>query len=421
MSASIADTVITGYGVVTSVGCDRASCAGALAASRARFSEIDRSAGYHRRASARLAATIDAAELGAWLGAAQARRMSPPSRYAVAAARQAMEQAALVVSDRPRSASSREETGVFLGTSFGPSSYSERILRQVLLEGPTAASPMLFTESVANAPAAQVALLAKAYGPNVTITEREASGVMALGRAAWAVAEGRATAAFAGGVEELCPLLHAVLDGYGALARGPDEAPRPFDAGRRGFVLGEGAVMAVVERARAAAARGVEPLARIAFFARGFDRTAPATSWSARPAALSRRLERALSEAGWSPESVDLVVSGGSGSRPGDRAEARVLVEAWGGRPLPPVIAPKGILGDWVGAPVAGALAALEGVAFGATPGFERVDPELGLMPHDGRALGGPRRVLVSVLSAGGAGAWLGLERAGDGERGSGA
>ncbi|HVS65595.1 MAG TPA: beta-ketoacyl synthase N-terminal-like domain-containing protein [Thermoanaerobaculia bacterium] len=412
MSAGSADAVITGYGVVTSAGCDRSTCAAALAASRGRFTEIDRGAGYHRRPGARLGATVAASELTPWLSPAQARRMSPPSRFAVAAARQAIEQAGLEPPERTRVRSSRGETGVFLGTSYGPSSYSERILRQVFLEGPTAASPMLFTESVANAPAAQVALLRKAYGPNVTVTEREASAVMALGRAALAVAEGRASSALAGGVEELCPLLHAVLDGYRALAHGDDEAPRPFDARRRGFVAGEGAVVAVVERERDAAARGARPLGRIGFFARGFDPTAAPTSWSERPAPLSARLGVALDEAGWMPESIDLVVSGASGSRPGDRAEARVLRTVWGERPLPPVLAPKAVLGEWVGAPLIAGLAALEGGHFGATPGFEQVDPELGLVPHDGRELEPPRRILLSVLSAGGAGAWLGLEGA---------
>ena len=411
MSARIDGAVITGYGVVASSGCDRASCAGSLAASRPRFSEIDRSAGYHRRPGARLGATVEPAAVAAWLSPAQARRMSPPSRFAVAAARQATEQAGLALPDRPRARSSRGEAGVFLGTSYGPSSYSERILRQVFLEGPTAASPMLFTESVANAPAAQVALLTRAYGPNVTVTEREASAVMALGRAAWAVVEGRAAAALAGGVEELCPLLHAVLDGYGALASGGDEAPRPFDAQRTGFVAGEGAVVAVVERERDAAARGAEPLGRVAFFARGFDPGAPPTSWSADPAPLAARLAAALDEVGWAPETVDVVVTGASGSRPGDRAEARVLSRVWGERALPPLLAPKAVLGEWVGASPVAALAALEGVRFGATPGFARIDPELGVVPYAGSGLVGPRRILVSVLSAGGAGAWLGLER----------
>jgi 3-oxoacyl-[acyl-carrier-protein] synthase II len=404
---------ITGFGVVSAAGCDRASCAAALASATARFSEIDRSAGYHARGSARLGALIDAGELRLWLTPLEARRMSPPSRFAVAAARQAMEHAGVEPGAelaRPRSRVSREETAVFLGTSYGPASYSERLLRQILLEGPAASSPMLFTESVANAPAAQVALQVGARGPNVTITQRESSAVMALGRAAWEVTEGRAVAALAGGVEELAPLLHSVLDGYRALARDPDETPRPFDRRRRGFVAGEGAVVARLEREGDARARDAAVLGRVAFFARGFDPTAPPTSWSARPRALARCLGRALEVAGWDPASVDLVVTGASGSRPGDRAEAFVLGEAWGERPLPPVIAPKAVLGEWVGAPLVAALCVLGGAPLGATAGFEQVDPELGVVPHDGRAWPSPRRVLVSVLSAGGAGAWLGLE-----------
>ncbi|HVS15058.1 MAG TPA: beta-ketoacyl synthase N-terminal-like domain-containing protein [Thermoanaerobaculia bacterium] len=411
MSAALA--AITGFGVISSAGCDRASCAAALADAAASFSEVDRSAGYHHRGAARQGALVDGAALRRWLTPLEARRMSPPSRFAVAATRQAMEQAGLEVGAelaRPRRASSREETAVLLGTSYGPASYSERLLRQILLEGPTAASPSLFTESVANAPAAQVALQVGARGPNLTITQREASAVMALGRAAWEVSEGRAEAALAGGVEELAPLLHSVLDGYRALAREPDETPRPFDRRRRGFVAGEGAVVARLEREADARARGAAVLGRVAFFARAFDPTAPATAWSARPQALASGLSRALGAAGWEPSSIDLVVTGASGSRAGDRAEAFVLTEVWGGQPLPPVAAPKAVLGEWVGAPLAAALCALEGAPPGATPGFAVVDPELGVVPYDGRPTEPPRRVLLSVLAAGGAGAWVGLE-----------
>ena len=107
------------------------------------------------------------------------------------------------------------------------------------------------------------------------------------------------------------------------------------------------------------------------------------------------------------------MVSGANGSIPGDRLEALVLKELWGDRPLPPILAPKAVTGEQGGSTLAAAVLALEGRPFGATPGFERVDPELGIAPHRGGELPRPSRVLVTALAVGGAAAWAVLERCG--------
>ncbi len=114
--------------------------------------------------------------------------MSPPSKLAVAAARMALRCAGLPGKDEAG-------TATVIATAFGPSSYTEALLKQILLEGPEAASPSLFTESVANAPAAQIAIACKARGPSVTVCQREAGPLLALGqrrRRAWPPAARRA-------------------------------------------------------------------------------------------------------------------------------------------------------------------------------------------------------------------------------------
>ncbi len=357
------------------------------------------------------AGRVDPASLAPWLPAAAARRMSPPSRFAAAAACMALADAGLSGADPE----AMESAAVVLATSFGPSSVTEELLGQILLAGPEQASPALFAESVANAPTAQVARLIAARGANLTVTEREAGWLTAVRRAAWEVASGRSELALAGGVEEVTPLLQALLDRFRALARSrrPGEAPRarPFDRRRGGFVSGEGSTVLVLEPEVAAATRGARALARIAGGGGAFDPSAPRQGWGTGAPELAAALARTLDRSGLEPGEIDLVVAGASGTRAGDRLEAEVLRAAWGGRPLPPLVAPKGSTGELGGGHLAAAVVAFEGAAFGPAPGFSRPDPALGVAPHPGGPLPRPvRRVLVSSLAAGGAAAWLLLE-----------
>ena len=118
-----------------------------------RLREVDRSAGYHRPGGARLAALADLSELGKLVPAALSRRMSPPARMAVAAMQLALRDAGI-----PAGAD-HGATGIVTGTSFGPAWVTEQLLRQILGQGPEHASPALFTESVASASAAQMAMM----------------------------------------------------------------------------------------------------------------------------------------------------------------------------------------------------------------------------------------------------------------------
>ena len=299
-----------------------------------------------------------------------------------------------------------------VATAFGPSTNTEALLKQILREGPESASPSLFTESVANAPAAQIAIACHATGPSLTVCQREAGPLIALGRAAGEVAAGRARRALAGAVDEMTPLLHALLDRFGALAHGKEgvdeEAARPFDLARNGFLAGEGATMIVVESAADLARRGGHALARLLAWGSAFDPTAPPTGWGTGAEPLARALTRTLARAGLGVADVDLVVSGAAGSRDGDRLEAQVLRAAWGEHPLPPIVAPKALTGEYGGGLLAAAVLAAGGSSFGPTRGFATADPEVGITPHDGSPwTAPPRTVLVTTLAAGGAAAWL--------------
>jgi 3-oxoacyl-(acyl-carrier-protein) synthase len=208
------------------------------------------------------------------------------------------------------------------------------------------------------------------------------------------------------------PLTHGMLDRFGALSRGGPfgECGRAFDAERNGFVASEGATVLVLEREDRARARRAPLRARVRAALRANDPSATAASWGHGHAALAASLRSGFARHGLAPRSVDRVVSGASGSKKGDRLEGRVLRELFGAE-LPPVLAPKACTGEYGGGFLAAAVLALSSLDFGPTPGFEIVDPELELRPHDGRRLPPARSVLATSLASGGAAAWLVLER----------
>ncbi len=405
--------LLTGIGTLGAYGLGTERLAEALAQGRASPPEIDRSAGYHLAESSRQACLVPPGQLGGLLSPAESRRMSPPSKLAVAASRQALRCAGWPNTDEHRTDTDEGRTAVVVATAFGPSTNTEGLLKQILRENPEAASPSLFTESVANAPAAQIAIALKARGPSLTVCQREAGPLIALGRAAAEVSSGRAGRALAGSVDEMTPLLHALLDRFGALARPHperEEMARPFDRRRDGFLAGEGATVVVLETEEDVRERGGRALARVLAFGSAFDPTSPPAGWGTGAGALARGLRRTLARAGVAPEDVSLIVSGASGSRGGDLLEARVLRDLWG-TALPPVVAPKSLTGEYGGGLLGAAVLAAAGAPFGPTAGFAEVDPEIGIVPHDGSALPPPSTVLVTSLAVGGAGAWVVLGR----------
>jgi len=400
---------ITGLGSVSAHGAGREALAAALAAGAPATSEVDRTAGYHRPGTARTAALLPPLDLSPWLAPAAARRMGRPSRLAVAAARMAIADAGIDLG-----APQRGPTAVAMATTFGSASSTEALLQEMRDSGPETASPFHFTECVANAPAAQVALSLQARGANLTLMQGEAGPLLALARAAREVGAGRAELALAGAVDEVTPLMHAILGRFGALAR-PDRAGAeralPFAADRDGYILGEGAAVLVLEPEAAARARGARILARFVGSAGANDPSAPAGGWGSGGAALAAALRGFLGAAAPGAP-IERIVSGASGARRGDLVEPRLLRSAFDGPSLPPVHTPKGIVGEHGGAFLAAAVLAAAGSPIARPRGCDTVDPEIAFLAHAGRLPGPPARTLVTALASGGPAAWLLLERA---------
>jgi 3-oxoacyl-(acyl-carrier-protein) synthase len=408
--------VVTGVGVVLASGAGRESLAAALLAGTPRLVEVDVTQGYHSPGTARRAALAQHVDLTRWLPASRARRLSWPSRYAVVAAEMAIGDAGI-----DRQALAAAPAAVTIATSFGTARYAETLVRDILAQGPESASPALFSESVANAPAAQVALAAEARGTNAAVTQREAGPLQAVLLAAREVRLQRSRVALAGCSEEINPLVHALLGRFDALAlpSAEGEVARPLDRRRSGMIAAEGSTVLLLEREDDARARGARVLARLAGGARAFDPTASSYGWGTGGEALAARLAAELARQGIEVASIDRVVSTASGAVAGDRLEADVLRRLFAGR-VPPLLAPKGVTGEYGGGHLAAAVlaasacaasgCAASGCAAWPTAGFREADPELGVVPHDGAPLPPARRVLASALAAGGAAAWLVLD-----------
>lgn len=394
--------VVTGLGTFGAFGCGREALAEALRTSRRTECEIDTSQGFHREGAVTRIAAAPVVDFGSRLSRNAARRMSPPSRMGVLAAMLALEDAGLA-SAGPRN----EVESVSVSSAFGPSSYTQRLLDQIFDEGPDAASPFLFAECVANAPAAQISLQCGARGPNHTVYEREAGPLLAVALAARDVQSGRAGRALTGAVEEITPLVHGLLDRFRAVGSG-----RPFDCRRDGVLPAEGASVLVLEDEEQARRRGARIDAAVVGWGAGFDPGASRVGWGRGVSPLAAALAATLERARTAPGEIDLVVSGASGSVAGDRLETAVLRAVWGSAPLPPLIAPKGVVGEYAGGFLGAAVLAAAGAPFGASATPFEIDPALDVVADCAATPFAGRRLLVSSLAAGGGAAWLVLETA---------
>jgi 3-oxoacyl-[acyl-carrier-protein] synthase II len=394
MTAGIA---ITGAGIIAPGGAiGLEAFASMLRDGRSAIGPVDRFPAAETRS--RVAALVTDFRVKDFIPMMKARRMNALSRMGVASAKLAIEMSGLVGAGIPRT-----EVGVAMGTAFGPVQTSVDYMREYLEKGPALAPPQLFAESVANAPGSHVAIENGFEGFNVTFTQREGSFLTALMYACQQMLKGATRAAVCVGVDELNEVLFGVLDRIGALAHAAgdvEEAARPLDARRNGFVSGEGAasfVLRLPEDCQAA------PLALVSGFGIAKDATATISDWGCEPEAGVSAMRSAIEDAGLSFFDIDAVFASANGSVRGDRVEAMAIEELFG--PGTPVVATKGVFGEYAaggGLQVAAAVVALGDQALPASVGFDSPEDGCGLTITRARTERPLRHVLVNAFSAGG-------------------
>jgi 3-oxoacyl-(acyl-carrier-protein) synthase len=322
------------------------------------------------------------------------RRMNTLSRYGVSAAR-------LALNDRGGEAPGFE-TGVAIGTSFGPVQTSVDYMQEYVEKGAALAPPQLFAESVANAPGSHIAIEHALRGFNLTVTQRESSAVAAAMYASAQIVKGNIGAAFIGGVEEVNEMIFSVLDRVGALAHSNgvvDEQTRPFDRRRNGISLGEGAAVFVIE-----AHPSNQPYAFISGFGIARDTTATISDWGTGAAAVMTAMRGAIEDAGLELSMISAIYASANGSRRADRLEYDAIQSMFGRR-LPPVVATKGYFGEYAAGgalQLASAIVAIRDQALHKSACFETGDDDMQFDVN--RVQRGMKldHILVNSISAGG-------------------
>jgi 3-oxoacyl-(acyl-carrier-protein) synthase len=281
--------------------------------------------------------------------AMKARRLDRGSQFALIACSQAVAEANYRIADAP------QEIGIAMGTGSAGAGALTEFLRVLLMESPEAAPPFHFPNTVANAPASQVSIELKIFGPNVTITQKDPSGLNALLFSCLAISSGRAKAMLAGAVDEWNAAYAMGFDRVGAL-RG--------DRRVSGIVQGEGAFVVLLEEEEHAHARGARPLARVAGSAIA---GVPCEPYRFAPdaAAMERAIRAALRDAQAQPQTVDLWLPSRDGVVEMDRAESLAMEAIFGGA-LPRAIAVKDAIGEMAAAGAAQLVAACGALAEGS-------------------------------------------------------
>ena len=356
---------LTGLGALTPLGPDVAALEEGLLTGRSGVRLLEEPE--FAELPARLAATVDTTGR---LERIEARTLDRVQQLALIAAREAW-------ADAGAPAVEPERLAVVVGSGIGG---ALTILGQhdVLREhGPRRVSPHLVPMLMPNGPAAAVGLEVGARGGVHCPVSACASGAEAIAVALELLRSGRADVVVTGGAEAcIHPLPMAGFAQMRALStrhESPQEASRPYDKGRDGFVLGEGAGILVLERAEFALARGARVHGHVAGAGLASDAyhvTAPDPSG----AGAARSITAALRDAGVDATDIGHVNAHATSTPLGDIAEARALNAALGSH-RPPVTAPKASTGHLLGAAGAvEAIAAILALKSGVVPAIRNLD-----------------------------------------------
>jgi 3-oxoacyl-[acyl-carrier-protein] synthase II len=224
-----------------------------------------------------------------------------------------------------------DSLGVSIGTTFGSLHSISQFDRTGLIEGPRAVNPSHFPNTVVNSPASHVSIRFKIKGFNTTISTGFCASLDAVSYAADFIKLNRANAVLAGGVEELCEETFMGVHTLGCLSGIDGSQPRccPFDAGRNGVILSEGAGVLVLEEEEHALTRGGTILARVLGCGNAFDPSAR-NDFTHAGQGLKNAVVNALHDAGLHPEDIDYISACSNSTRGLDRMETTVIKEVFG-------------------------------------------------------------------------------------------
>ena len=317
--------VVTGMGAITPIGNDVESFWQALKDKTLGIGPIT----YFDTADfkCKLAAEVKDFDAKAYMDPKTARRMEPFSQFAVAAAKQALDQSGI---DMEKEDPFR--VGVSVGSGIGSLQAMERSEKKLLEKGPSRVEPLLVPLMICNMAAGNVAIQFGLKGKCINVVTACATGTHSIGEAFRAIQYGEADVMVAGGTEaSITPIGIAGFTSLTALntTDDPKRASIPFDKDRNGFVMGEGAGVVVLESLEHAKARGANILAEVVGYGATCDAyhiTSPAEDGSG----AAKAMEFAMKDAEIMPEQVDYINAHGTSTHHNDLFETKAIRLALG-------------------------------------------------------------------------------------------
>src|SRR5262245_55757693 len=346
--------VVTGLGLVSSLGNDAESSWRALVAGESGAGEITYFdvSGY----PVHFACELKGFDPTEWMDRKAARRMDKFAQLALAAGRQAEADAGFDI------AAEAERTGASVATGIGGLNSFQTCVDVLRERGPDRVNPFAIPCIIPNMAAGWISIELGTKGPLMSPCTACAASNMAIGDALDAIRMGRADVMFAGGTE--APVTEVGIAGFDAMRAlsrrndDPKAASRPFDAGRDGLVMGEAAGVLVLEELEHARARGAKVYAELVGYGMSAD-ASHITEPDPTGASPARAMTMAITDAGIDPTEVGYVNAHATSTPLGDAAETKVIKIALGEEHArrTPVSSTKGATGHCFGA--AGAIEAI--------------------------------------------------------------
>jgi 3-oxoacyl-[acyl-carrier-protein] synthase II len=372
--------VVTGMGTLTSLGQSTLATWEALKAGQSGIRNVH--AFDASSSPSRVASEVVDFKPEEKLDRKEARRMSRFIQFAMVAAREALEQSGLQITE-----ANRDDVGVLVATAIGGLEEIEEAHTILKERGANRISPFTVPMMIGDMASGQISIATGARGPNYSIASACASGAHAIGEAYETIRRGDATAMLAGASESaVTPLALAAFVATRAVTQwkgDPAKASRPFDVQRDGFVMGEGAGILILEELESAKRRNAPILAELI----GYAATADASHITAPDpvgAGAALAMKRAVDKARINPQDVSYINAHGTATQLGDVAETLAIKEIFGPAAYKiPTSSTKSMLGHLLGA--AGAVEAIicvKAIQEGVIPptiNLEHPDPQCDL------------------------------------------
>lgn len=333
--------VVTGMGIVSSIGNDISQALSSLqnGSSGIRANETYKEMGFRSQISG----SIRDLDLKEHIDRKQLRFMGDAAAFAYVAMQEAINDAGLEEKDLDN-----ERTGIIAGSGGASSANLIESADIVRERGVKRVGPYRVTQTMGSTVSACLATPFKIKGVNYSISSACATSAHCIGNAAELIQLGKQDIIFAGGGEEEHWTLSCLFDAMGALSTkyndSPEQASRPYDANRDGFVIAGGAGMVVLEELEHAKARGAKIYGELVGYGAtsdGYDMVAPSGEGAARCMRLA--LQGVDSD-------VDYINSHGPSTPAGDMQELKAIKQAYGEQPIPVIGSTKSLAGHSLGA-----------------------------------------------------------------------